>query len=59
MRERINEICRGLGLKISYNNIYFVSGNLAESQMLELYKHDKIKAYISFTHGESLGLPII
>jgi len=27
--------------------------------MLEIYNHDKIKAYVTFTHGESLGIPII
>ena len=59
MRERINEISRGLGIDINIANVYFISGNLTESQMLELYNHEKIKAYVSFTHGESLGIPII
>jgi glycosyltransferase involved in cell wall biosynthesis len=48
-----------LGLKSTNNNIHFISGNLKESQMREIYEHDKVKAYISFSHGESFGIPIM
>ncbi|HON96999.1 MAG TPA: hypothetical protein PK222_01940 [Bacteroidales bacterium] len=32
-------------------NIYFISGQLDDSQMIELYKHNKIKAYLNFSHA--------
>ena len=59
IRERMNEIAKGLGIEITFPNVFFISGNLTQSQMLEIYNHDKIKAYVTFTHGESLGIPII
>ncbi len=59
MREKINEIVKGLGTEIDIPNVYFISGNLTQSQMQEIYMHNKVKAYITFTHGESLGLPIM
>lgn len=59
MREKINEIVKGLGIEIDIPNVYFISGNLTQSQMQEIYMHNKVKAYITFTHGESLGLPIM
>lgn len=59
IRQKINEIYKGLGLKSTNNNIHFISGNLKESQMREIYEHDKVKAYISFSHGESFGIPIM
>ncbi len=59
MRERLNEIAKGLGINITLSNVYFISGNLSESQMNQIYNHQKVKAYVSFSHGESLGIPII
>lgn len=59
IRERISQIARGIGIEIKVDNIYFISGNLSEQQMIQLYSHDKVKAYISYTHGESYGIPIM
>jgi glycosyltransferase involved in cell wall biosynthesis len=38
--------------------VYFVHGELSESEIHSLYTHPKIKAYVSTTHGEGYGLPI-
>lgn len=59
IRERINEIARGLGITITTPNVYFISGNLTNQQMIQIYDNQKIKAYVSFTHGESFNLPIL
>ena len=33
-------------------NVYILYGELSESEMNALYNHSKVKAHISFTHGE-------
>lgn len=38
--------------------IYFLHGNLEEDEMSGLFKHPKIKALVTTTHGEGFGLPI-
>lgn len=39
--------------------IYLVHGNLSDGEMAELYNHPKIKAFVSLTHGEGFGLPLV
>ena len=38
--------------------VYLLHGNLNEDQIHHLYNHEKIKCYITTTHGEGFGLPI-
>jgi glycosyltransferase involved in cell wall biosynthesis len=38
--------------------IYLVHGNMSEEEIHGLYNHDRIKCYITATHGEGFGLPI-
>lgn len=38
--------------------IYLLHGDMTEAEMHALYKHPKIKACISFAHGEGFGLPL-
>lgn len=40
-------------------NIYLIHGDLTEVEMNALYNHPKIKAMISFTHGEGYGRPLL
>jgi len=37
--------------------IYLLHGDMTDQEMHSLYKHPKIKAFISLTHGEGFGLP--
>jgi len=39
--------------------IHLVHGNLSNEEMLSLYRHPKIKSFISLTHGEGFGLPLL
>lgn len=39
--------------------IYLLHGDLNEEEMWKLYNHSKIKATISFTHGEGFGRPLL
>ena len=38
--------------------IYLLHGDMTNEEMTALYRHRKIKALISLTHGEGFGLPI-
>ena len=40
-------------------SIYLIHGDLSESEMNALYNHPKIKAMVSFTHGEGYGRPLL
>lgn len=40
-------------------NVYILYGELTESEMNALYNHPKVKAHISFTHGEGFGHPLL
>jgi hypothetical protein len=39
-------------------NITLLHGFMTDSEMMSLYKNEKIKAIISTTHGEGFGLPL-
>jgi len=40
-------------------NVYLLHGDLTDIEMNELYNHPKVKAMISFTHGEGFGRPLL
>ena len=40
-------------------NIYVLHGDLRDEEMNGLYNHPKVKAHITFTHGEGFGRPIL
>lgn len=38
--------------------VYLLHGSLKDAEMLSLYNNDKIKAFVTATHGEGFGLPV-
>ena len=40
-------------------NVYLLHGELSDVEMNALYNHEKIKAHVSFTHGEGFGHPLL
>ena len=40
-------------------NIYVVHGDFTDEEMNELYNHPKVKAHVTFTHGEGFGRPLL
>jgi|LWDU01.1.fsa_nt_gi glycosyltransferase involved in cell wall biosynthesis len=42
-----------------FPNIYVLHGDLRDEEMNELYNHPKVKAHVSFTHGEGFGRPLL
>ena len=39
-------------------NIYLLHGDLSPQELNDLYNHPKVKAMVSFTHGEGYGRPL-
>ena len=39
--------------------VYLLHGEMSRSDMNALYKHDKVKAFLSPTRGEGFGLPLL
>jgi len=39
-------------------SVYFLHGHVSEAEMQAIYKHPKIKAVVSATHGEGFGFPL-
>lgn len=40
-------------------NVYLIYGELTDVEMNALYNHPKVKAHVSFTHGEGFGHPLL
>lgn len=58
LKAKIDEIKRNTGCG-KYPQIHLVHGYLSSEEMAALYKNPKVKAYVTLTHGEGYGLPII
>ena len=57
MLSKINDIRSGVKGKCP--NIYLVHGDFTDEEMNGLYNHPKVKAHLSFTHGEGFGRPLL
>lgn len=40
-------------------NVYVLHGDLRDEEVNQLYNHPKVKAHVSFTHGEGFGRPLL
>ena len=40
-------------------NIYLIHGDITPTELNRLYNHPKVKAHVSFTHGEGFGRPLL
>tara|TARA_B110001454_G_scaffold219005_1_gene249259 strand:- start:638 stop:1969 length:1332 start_codon:yes stop_codon:yes gene_type:complete len=56
--KKIEEIRNSVKAK-TLPNIYILYGDLEDSEMNDLYNHPKVKAHVSFTHGEGFGRPLL
>jgi hypothetical protein len=54
---RILTIRRGCGENCP--KVYLLHGDLSTKEMNSLYNHPKVKAFVTFTHGEGQGDPIL
>ena len=40
-------------------SVYLLHGDLTDEEMNEMYNHPKVKAHLTFTHGEGFGRPLL
>ena len=40
-------------------NVYLLHGDLSDEEMNQMYNHPKVKAHLTFTHGEGFGRPLL
>jgi len=57
IRQKIEEIKDTVKGKLP--PVYFLHGDLTDEEMNQLYNHSKVKAHITFTHGEGFGRPLL
>lgn len=57
MQKKIQQIIAPYGNKAP--NIYLLHGDLTDEEMNDLYNHPRVKAMVSFTHGEGFGRPLL
>ena len=56
---KINQIKSMFPKDWSLPNVYLLHGSLTPNQMNKLYNHPKIKCFVSLTHGEGFGRPLL
>jgi glycosyltransferase involved in cell wall biosynthesis len=54
--KKIQDVRDSIGPKAP--NVYLIHGDLTDEEMNYLYNHSKVKALVSFTHGEGYGRPL-
>lgn len=54
--KKINDVASKVNSDLS---IYLLHGDLSPDDMWKLYNHPKVKASLSFTHGEGFGRPLL
>jgi len=58
MKKKVNQI-KDTVKADKLPNIYLIHGDLTDDEMNEMYNHPKVKAHLSFTHGEGFGRPLL
>ena len=57
IKRKIEEIKKTV--KGELPKVYFLHGDLTDVEMNEMYNHPKVKAHVTFTHGEGFGRPLL
>ncbi len=57
-KRKIAELKRISGAE-EFPKILLIHGRMTDEEMASLYSNDKVKAFVSLTHGEGYGLPLI
>ena len=57
--DRIKKIKNKFPKDWNLPNVYLLHGSLSMEEMNKLYNHPNIKAFVSLTHGEGFGRPLL
>jgi len=58
-KQRVEMLLDKLDYKNKKCKVHLLHGYLKEHEMAALYQHSKVKAFVSLSHGEGFGLPLI
>lgn len=58
IKHKIEEQKKAAGCTV-FPRIHLVHGRLTEAELANLYKHHNVKAYVTLSHGEGFGLPVL
>ena len=56
---KIKSIINEVNAELSVPSVYLLHGELSAEQMKSLYTNDKVKCYVSCSHGEGFGRPVL
>jgi len=56
---KINEVKSRFPSDWKLPNVYLLHGSLSDDEMNDLYNHPKVKCFVSLTHGEGFGRPLL
>jgi glycosyltransferase involved in cell wall biosynthesis len=56
---KINEVKSRFPSDWKLPNVYLLHGSLSDEEMNKLYNHPKVKTFVSLTHGEGFGRPLL
>ena len=56
---KINDIKNMFPSDWKLPNVYLLHGSISDDEMNKLYNHPKVKSFVSFTHGEGFGRPLL
>ena len=56
--KKINEVKKSIAGD-KFPSVYFIHGDFTDEEMNQLYNQPKVKAHITFTHGEGFGRPLL
>jgi len=56
---KINEIKSKFPKDWNLPNVYLLHGSFSSEEMNKLYNHPKVKSFVSLTHGEGFGRPML
>ena len=56
---KINSVKSQFPDNIKLPNVYLLHGDLSKTELNYLYNHPKVKCFVSFTHGEGFGRPLL
>jgi len=58
-KHKVKSIINEVNEELNVPSIYIIHGELPPHQLNSLYRHDKIKCYVSCSHGEGFGRPVL
>jgi glycosyltransferase involved in cell wall biosynthesis len=56
--KQLSQFINSVDAKNRKCKVYLLHGDMSDEELHSLYLHEKVKAFVSLTHGEGFGLPL-